>query len=80
AGWYPSQPFQAPASLISQGSLPRLVNQTGLLRGQTRLGDELRLLYPPATIMASALAEMMSWIWNGTTFVPSQLPSSVMQT
>jgi IPT/TIG domain len=78
AGWYSTQPFHAPNSAVSQGSLPRLINITGLIRGHTRLGDELLLLYPSASIMASALAGTLSWIWDGTTFVPSESPSATM--
>jgi len=58
-----------------QGSLPRLVNVTGLVRGQTLLGDELLLLYPRPVVMASALAGMLSWVWNGTAFVPPLPPA-----
>jgi hypothetical protein len=75
AGWYSSLPFVAPTSAVAQGSLPRLINITGLVRGQTRLGDELLLLYSRPTVMASALAGMLSWLWNGTTFVPSAPPT-----
>jgi hypothetical protein len=70
AGWYASTPLVLPTSATAQGSLPRLVNITGLIPNQTRLGDELLLLYPRTTVMASALAGMLSWIWNGTSFVP----------
>jgi hypothetical protein len=77
AGWYSSQPFAAPISIVAQGSLPRLINVTGLVRGQTKLGDELLLLYSRPTVMASALAGMLSWVWNGTTFVPGSAPAKV---
>ena len=75
AGWYSAQPFAAPASATQQGSLPRLVNITGLIKAQTRLGDELLLLYPRPAVMASPLAGMLSWLWNGTTFVPPIPPT-----
>jgi len=52
------------------------VTVTGLLRNQTQLGDELLLLYPRAAVMASALAGILSWVWNGSAFVPP-LPSSM---
>jgi hypothetical protein len=55
--------------------LPRLVNITGLVRGPTQLGDEL-LLYSRPVVMASALAGVLSWIWNGTAFVPPIAPAS----
>ena len=79
SGWYSSQPFEAPSSSVSQGSIPRLINVTGLIRGQTRLSDELILLYSRPAIVASALAGMLSWVWNGTTFVPPEPPSAVMR-
>jgi hypothetical protein len=72
AGWYPSEPVVLPSSLTLQGSLTRLVNVTGLVRNQTRLSDELSLLYSQPVIMASGLTAMLSWVWNGTTFVPAQ--------
>jgi photosystem II stability/assembly factor-like uncharacterized protein len=77
AGWYPVQPVVLPGSSTQPGSLPRFINVAGLMRGQTHLGDELSLLYPIAVIMGSALAGMLSWVWNGTTFVPP-LPGSTM--
>ena len=64
-------------SAVKQGSLPRLINVTGLVKGQTRLSDELLLLYSRPTVMGSALAGMLSWIWNGTSFVPPAPPSTV---
>ena len=76
AGWYSAEPYAPPTSASAQGSLPRLVNLTGLVRGQTRLGDELNLLYPRAVVAASALAAMVSWVWNGTTFVPPSTTAS----
>jgi len=77
AGWYSTQPFVAPSSAVTQGSLPRLLNLTGLVRAQTRLSDELLLLYSRPAVMASALAGMLSWVWNGTTFVPAGPPATV---
>lgn len=70
AGWYSAQPFAPPTSAVDQGSMPRLINVTGLRRGQTRLSEELLLLYPRPAVMASTLAGMLSWVWNGTAFVP----------
>ena len=70
AGWYSAQPLTLPASVSDMGSLPRLLNITGLIAGETRLDDELGLLYSRPAIAASALAGMGSWVWNGTTFVP----------
>jgi hypothetical protein len=76
AGWYSSQPLVPPASVSEQGSLPRLVNVTGLVRGHTQLGDELLLLYPRTVVMGSALAGLLSWVWNGSAFVPQQTPTA----
>ena len=71
AGWYSSGPFALPTSITNLGSLPRLLNVTGLVKNKTTLGDELLLLYPRTTVMSSALAGMLPWVWNGTTFVPN---------
>jgi photosystem II stability/assembly factor-like uncharacterized protein len=71
---YAAHPVALPTSSTSQGSLTRLLNTTGLLPGETRLGDELRLLYTRAAIAASPLAEMTNWVWNGTAFVPLAAP------
>jgi hypothetical protein len=75
AGWYSAEPLELPTSATDQGSLPVLVNQTGLVTGETRLEDELVLLYSRPAIAASALAGMSSWVWNGTTFVPPSGPT-----
>jgi hypothetical protein len=70
AGWYPVDPVELPTSIVKSGSLTRFINITGLVRDKTRLGDELALLYPTGAIMTSALTAQLSWLWNGTTFVP----------
>jgi hypothetical protein len=70
AGWYPVEPVVLPTSVVEPGSLARFINITGLVRDETRLGQELALLYPIVAIMTSALVAQLSWIWNGTTFVP----------
>jgi len=59
-----------PTSVVKPGSLARFVNISGLVRDETRLSQELALIYPSAAIMTSALVGQLSWIWNGTTFVP----------
>ncbi len=71
AGWYPPQPAILPANLVKQGNLTRLINVTGLVAGVTRLGDELRLLYPQNMISTSSLAARLMWVWNGTSFAAS---------
>jgi hypothetical protein len=70
AGWYSIEPVVLPISAVKPGSLTRFINITGLVRGETRLGDELALLYSTTSIMTSSLVGQLSWIWNGTTFVP----------
>src|SRR5262249_25167307 len=77
ARWYSAQPLVLPTTAIAQGSLPRLTNLSGLIPGQTLLADEVLLLYPRTVVMASALAGMLSWAWNGTTFVPPVSPVSI---
>ena len=56
AGWHHPEPAQAPASLTDRGTLVRFVNRTGLIAGETTLGDELTGLYTAAEIARSALA------------------------
>lgn len=70
AGWYPVEPVVLPTSLVDPGSMVRFINVSGLVRDETRLGQELALLYPVGAIMTSTLVAQLSWIWNGTTFVP----------
>lgn len=70
AGWVPVAPYVAPGSSAKLGSLTRLVNLTGLVVGQTRLGDELALLYTRAQIQTSALATHLDDRWDGATFAP----------
>lgn len=69
AGWNHPQPLQAPVSLATRGSLATFVNFTGLVAGETTLGDELALLYPPAAIARSALANSAGMVWDGQGFV-----------
>lgn len=68
AGWIHPQPLQGPANLGQRGSLVEFVNVTGLVAGETRLGDELGLLYPPAEIARSALSAFADWWWDGSRF------------
>lgn len=68
AGWNHPQPLQAPSSLTERGSLASFVNFTGLVAGETTLGDELSLLYPPAAIARSALANSTALVWDGQQF------------
>jgi hypothetical protein len=68
AGWRQPSPTVAPASRSQPGSLVRFVNVTGLIAGETTLGDELGLLYPPAAIARSAFSGVVAWVWDGTAF------------
>lgn len=68
AGWLHPQPLVLPANASTRGTLATFINVTGLVPGETTLGDELALLYAPAAIARSALATVVGWVWNGTTF------------
>jgi hypothetical protein len=67
AGWYRLRPIDT-AALGKPESWARFENVTGLVSGVTTFGDEVRLLYTPGQIAASALRERLTWIWNGTAF------------
>jgi len=68
AGWYQPTPIATPASLTDRGTLVHFTNVTGLVAGETTLGNDLRLLYTPAAIARSALASFTGFVWNGTEF------------
>jgi hypothetical protein len=70
AGWVHPEPLAAPASRADRGTLVRFVNLTALVAGESTLGAELELLYTPAAIGRSAFAPVLTWRWDGTTFVP----------
>jgi hypothetical protein len=71
AGFSPSSSAQQPTSRTDH-AWASYANTTGLVVGQTRLGDELALVYDWDTIHASVYAEVLDWVWNGVTFgVPS---------
>lgn len=67
AGFYPASPLPQPAS-ASDTAWARYTNTTGLVAGQTRLGDELAMLYTWSEIAASLFSNMTSFVWNGTQF------------
>ncbi len=69
AGWHRPGTLPAPTSLIDAGGWHRWINGTGLVAGVTTAGDELRLLYSPGELSASAVRERLDWVWDGTTFV-----------
>ena len=68
AGWNHPLPLALPTGLVDRGTLVQFQNLTGLVAGETTLGDELSLLYAPASIARSALAKLAGWIWDGTRF------------
>jgi hypothetical protein len=67
AGFYPASPLPTPAN-SAQTAWARFTNVTNLVTGQTRLGDELSLLFQPGVIANSVFASMLDWLWNGTAF------------
>jgi hypothetical protein len=69
AGFYPIVPASVPATTNDSG-WSRMTNVTGLVAGQTRLGDELGLLYSANAIVGSVFAGALDRVWNGTSFAP----------
>jgi hypothetical protein len=67
AGFYSPDPLPQPTS-SGDSAWSRLTNITGLVAGQTKLGDELSLLYPWSMIASSVFASAVNWIWNGSVF------------
>lgn len=67
AGFYPTAPLPVPANLSST-SWSRLTNVTRLIKGVTKLGDELMQLYSWSDIANSVFAPILTNIWDGTTF------------
>ena len=67
AGYYPPSPLPQPAS-AADTTWARLTNVSGLVAGQTKLGDELALVYPWDTIATSVFAGMLGAVWNGSSF------------
>jgi hypothetical protein len=70
AGFYEVSPMPMPSSL-SSASWAHLTNVTGLVKGVTKLGDELALLYSWSDIQNSAFANSLALVWDGTTFSAS---------
>lgn len=69
AGWTQPDPLSAPVSTGDPKGWNRFTNLTGLVAGQSRFGDELRLLYSLGQVSASSVRERQDWVWDGTTFV-----------
>jgi hypothetical protein len=70
AGWFPTA-ISAPTSLSATGGYTDWRNVTGLVAGETTLGDELRKLFTPMEIAGSALRDRTNRVWDGTTFASS---------
>jgi hypothetical protein len=70
AGFYPASPWPQPAA-ANDVAWSKFTNVAGLVPGRTHLGDELALLYGWVDITASIFAPMVSYVWNGTSFVSS---------
>lgn len=70
AGFYPASPLPVPATL-SDTAWTRFTNVTGLVKGVTKLSDELSLLYDWNSIEASVFGGMIEFVWDGTQFSPS---------
>lgn len=68
AGWNHPSPLELPFNRTNRGTLVRFVNLTGLIAGETTLGEELALLFTPAAIAHSAFAAAVGRVWDGTTF------------
>jgi hypothetical protein len=68
AGWNHPTPLALPTTLSSRGTLVRFINLTGLIAGETTLGDELHLLYTPAAVARSAFAALTGMVWDGAQF------------
>lgn len=69
AGWIHPEPFVAPTNLSQRSTRSEFVNVTGLVTGETTLGEELALLYSPSAIARSALSAFTSRVWDGSEFV-----------
>jgi hypothetical protein len=68
AGWNHPTPLALPTTLTTRGTLVRFINLTGLIAGETTLGDELHLLYTPAAVARSAFAALTGMVWDGAQF------------
>jgi hypothetical protein len=68
AGFHRAPPVPVSAT-NAEPAWARFEDRTGLVAGLTRLGDELSVLYAPATIAASIFTKRLGWIWNGSAFV-----------
>ena len=70
AGWHHETP-SAPVSLGDQGRWDRFDNVTGLIAGETRFGDALRMLFTEPELVASSVRERLEDRWDGSRFVPA---------
>ncbi len=68
AGWEHPAPLAVPRTGREPGSLVVWQNLTGLVPGETTLGEELALLFTPAQVARSALASVTGQVWDGSAF------------
>lgn len=67
-GWQHPTPLAVPSTGREPGSLVVWQDVTGLVPGETTLGDELALLFTPAQVARSALAGSAGEVWDGVRF------------
>lgn len=68
AGWFRRTPVAPPESPADMTGWEWLDNISGMVPGETRLGDELFRAFDQSAVAASALATMVDRVWNGTGF------------
>lgn len=68
AGWI-VQEIGAPGDAADPALWTRIENHSGLLTGETSLGDELGLVHPSNRITASSLRTALADVWDGSAFV-----------
>jgi hypothetical protein len=66
-GWHHPVPTD-PVNTSDQGRWDRFSNVAGLVVGESRLGDELRLLWSSEEIAASAVRDRLDDLWDGQRF------------
>ena len=67
-GWYQPEVPENPVTSSAPGNWNRWQNITGLVPGQTTLGEELHALYPGDQVLASSLRDALELVWDGAAF------------
>lgn len=70
-GWHRLDSPTDPASVSDPGDWPVWRNVTGLVPGETRFGDEVRLIYSAAEIVNSSILSELELVWDGAVFSPA---------